>query len=188
MKQFPVLDPNTVARAIYYDAVMLSPERLAVELITDTEQANPSATALNYVSMVAVAGTATETVVLRDEVSGQEFEVQPELVANTAEPWIDLTNQKLNQTTGFIGGTKGSHLVLNHSQLRSAITDHEILFENDDGQIILIAPFFECVIVGTIDIRVDQPKTSCTKAGIDYLLLMIFHIFPQIQVDQSQIP
>ena len=83
-----MLDPNIVARAIYYDAVMLSPERLAVELITDTEQANPSATALNYVSMVAVAGTATETVVLRDEVSGQEFEVQPELVVNTTKPWI----------------------------------------------------------------------------------------------------
>lgn len=188
MKQFPELDPNIVARAIYYDAVMLSPERLAVELITDTEQANPSATAQNYVSMVAVAGTANETVVLRDEVSGQQFEVQPELVVNTTEPWIDLTNQKLNQTTEFIGGTKGSHLVLNHSQLRSAITDHEILFENDDGRIVLIAPFFECVIVGTIDIRVDQPKTSCTKEEIDYLLLMIFHIFPQIQVDQSQIP
>jgi len=37
LKQFPELDPNIVARAIYYDAVMLSPERLAVELITDTE-------------------------------------------------------------------------------------------------------------------------------------------------------
>ncbi|MDP6597998.1 MAG: glycerol-3-phosphate dehydrogenase/oxidase [Candidatus Poribacteria bacterium] len=187
LKQFPELDPNIVATAIYYDAVMLSPERLAVELITDTEQANPSATALNYVSMAAVAGTANETVVLRDEVSGQHFEVQPELVINATGPWIDLTNQKLNQTTEFIGGTKGSHLVLNHPQLRSAIADHEILFENDDGRIVLIAPFFECVIVGTTDIRVDQPETSCTKEEIDYLLHMISRIFPQIQVDQSQI-
>ena len=186
LKQFPELSSDIVATAIYYDAVVLSPERLAVELVTETEKMSQNATAINYLSVVGMADSHC-TVILHDEVSGQQFQIQPELVINATGPWIDLTNRKLGQPTDFIGGSKGSHLVLDHPQLREAIGEHAIFFENDDGRIVLLLPYFDYVIVGTTDIRVDQPEVCCTQEEITYLLEMVGHIFPHIEVTPSHI-
>ncbi|MCS5614107.1 MAG: FAD-dependent oxidoreductase, partial [Candidatus Poribacteria bacterium] len=186
LKQFPELSSDIVATAIYYDAVVLSPERLAVELVTETEKMSQNATAINYLSVVGMADSHC-TVILHDEVSGQKFQIQPELVINATGPWIDLTNRKLGQPTDFIGGSKGSHLVLDHPQLREAIGEHAIFFENDDGRIVLLLPYFDYVIVGTTDIRVDQPEVCCTQEEITYLLEMVGHIFPHIEVTPSHI-
>ncbi|MBB14776.1 FAD-dependent oxidoreductase [Candidatus Poribacteria bacterium] len=186
LKQFPELSPDIVATAIYYDAVVLFPERLAIELVVETERMSQSANAINYLSVVGMSDSS-RTVLLQDEVSGKQFQIQPELVINATGPWIDLTNKKLNQPTDFIGGTKGSHLVLDHPQLRESIGEHMVFFENDDGRIVLLLPYFDNVIVGTTDIRVDQPEVCCTQEEITYLLEMIGRVFPHIKVEHSQI-
>src|SRR5688572_12553531 len=46
------LNPEIVNTATYYDGAILRPERLAIELILDAEAYNPSAHALNYMTMV----------------------------------------------------------------------------------------------------------------------------------------
>ena len=185
MQRYPQLNPDVVCTAQYYDGLIHAPERLCMEMIMDGEAANPNARALNYVRVESAAGA---TVRLRDEQSGETLEVQPRLVVNAAGPWIDFANDALGRQSHFIGGTKGSHLVLDHPELRQAIGEHEFFFENADGRIVLICPLLERVLVGTSDIRLDDPDQAvCTDDEIDYFLGMIKRVFPQIVVTQAHI-
>jgi len=151
----------------------------------DGEAAHDGAHALNYVS---AAGAQGNEVTLRDELTGEEVVVRPELVINAAGPWIDFANTGLGQQTRFIGGTKGSHIVLDHPELLETIQGHEFFFENKDGRIVLIYPFLNRVLVGTSDLRIDHPDEAvCTEEEIDYFLGLVDLIFPTIDVDRSQI-
>ncbi len=179
------LNPEVVNTATYFDGAILQPERLAVELVLDAEGEHRSARALNYMSLVSGRG---QTVTLKDEVSGSSYEVRPRLVINAAGPWIDAANKCLGQTTHFIGGTKGSHLVLDHPELRAAIGDHEFFFENKDGRIVLIFPLYDRVLIGTSDIPVaSADDVRCTDEEVHYFLEMLGRVFPAIQVGREHI-
>ena len=95
---------------------------------------------------------------LRDELTDENFDVKPKLVINATGAWIDSSNRKLGLSSRFIGGTKGSHIVVQHNGLREAIGDHEFFFENDDGRIVLIFPLYDRVLIGTSDIATDNPE------------------------------
>ncbi|HSL31287.1 MAG TPA: glycerol-3-phosphate dehydrogenase/oxidase [Anaerolineales bacterium] len=179
------LNPQVVNTAVYYDGAILQPERLGVELVLDAEAENPDARALNYVSMVGGNG---ESVMLRDELTDETYDVRPKLLINAAGPWIDFTNRKMGLSTGFIGGTKGSHIVVKHDALRKAIGDHEFFFENEDGRIVLIFPLYDRVLIGTSDIPVGHPEDArCTDEEIDYFLSLTRRIFPGLSLTRNDI-
>jgi glycerol-3-phosphate dehydrogenase len=185
LAEFPGMNPDIRYVATYYDGSILSPERLTLELLLEGEAEGEHAQALNYVSMQGVDG---QIVMLKDELSGDVYEVSPRLIINAAGPWIDFANQGLGLSTHYIGGTKGSHLVLNHPQLHQAIGEHEIFFENKDGRIVLIFPLRDKVLIGTSDLPIDDPdEARCTQAEIDYFLGMLERVFPNIKVDPAQI-
>lgn len=179
------LNPNIVNTATYYDGAILQPERLAVELILDAESENPNARAINYVSMI---GGSEDTIILRDELTDDTYDVRPKLVINAAGPWIDFTNQKLGLSTRFIGGTKGSHIVVRHEELRKAIGENEFFFENEDGRIVLIFPLYDRALIGTSDISVENPNEAhCTDEEIDYFLRLTRRIFPSLSLNRENI-
>jgi glycerol-3-phosphate dehydrogenase len=185
LQQFKEINSDVIYTATYYDAAMPIPERICMDLIHDAENASEGALAINYLPVI---GIKNDGVALRDELSGEEFSIRPRIVINAAGPWIDFVNRVLDQETHFIGGTKGSHLVLNHPDLRTAIGDHEFFFENQDGRIVLIYPLEDKVLVGTSDIRIQDPdEAKCTEEEIDYFIHMIGRVFPSIEVNRSHI-
>ncbi len=185
LAKYARLNPEIRYTATYYDGIILSPERLTLDLILDAEAEGAHARALNYASLVGGSGNS---VTLRDEVSGESFSIQPKLIINAAGPWIDFSNQKLGLQTHYIGGTKGSHLVIDNPELKLAIGDHEFFFENKDGRIVLIFPLFDKVMIGTSDIPVEDPDTVlCTEAEVDYFIEMVARVFPDIPVKREQI-
>jgi glycerol-3-phosphate dehydrogenase len=186
LQQYPKMNPDIVCAATYYDAWMPYPERICLEMIVDAEEANPNSHALNYVSAI---GGDNDSITLKDQLTGDEFTVKPKVVVNAAGPWIDFVNKFMGaDAQRFIGGTKGSHLILDHPELYEACNGSEIFFENDDGRIVLIFPYVGRVMVGTTDIRIDNPDEAvCTDDEIDYILGMIDKVFPSITVDKSQI-
>lgn len=185
LEKWQRLNPNIVNTAVYYDGAILQPERLAVDLILDAEAENPNARALNYVSMI---GGSEDTLLLRDELTDETYDVRPKLVINAAGPWIDFTNKKLGLSTRFIGGTKGSHIVVKHDELRRAIGENEFFFENEDGRIVLIFPLYDRVLIGTSDIPVEHPDEAlCTDEEIDYFLKLTRRIFPEITLTRQDI-
>ncbi len=186
LKNWPALNPEVLFAATYYDGAMTSPERLALEILLDGENEGDHARALNYLSAI---GSEGDQVKLRDEISSEEFFIKPEIIINAGGPWIDFVNQGLSHKTGLIGGTKGSHLIVNHPELRKAIGDHEIFFEYSDGRIVLIFPYLdEQVMIGSTDIRIEDPDQAlCTEEEIDYILGMVPRVFPEIKVSKDQI-
>ena len=179
------LNPAVVHTATYFDGAILDPERLAIELILDGEAAGAHARALNYVE---VERGDDGRLSLRDRLTGTEYPVRPRLIVNATGPWIDRTNRILGYETHFIGGTKGSHLVLDHPGLRGAIGDHEFFFEHKDGRIVLIFPLYDRVLIGTSDIETEDPEGDpCTEDEVDYFLGMIGRVFPSLHVAPEDI-
>lgn len=184
LRTFPQMNPDIVATATYYDAAMGSPERIALELLLDG-LATGHGLALNYASAESLQNGH---VVVRDHVAKKTFSLRPKLVINAGGPWIDQVNQKLGEKTHFIGGTKGSHIVLANDLLYKATNGHEIFFENRDGRIVLIYPLEGRVIVGTTDIKVDSADdVRCDEEEIAYFFDLIKRIFPAIPVSPEQI-
>lgn len=183
LKEYPHLASDIQFTATYYDGQILSPERYTVELLLDGEA--DGGRALNYVSLT---GFADNGLTVRDELTGATLALQPKLLINAAGPWIDLVNDRIGIDADYIGGTKGSHLVLNHPQLCAAIRGREFFFENKDGRIVLIFPFYDKVIIGTSDIPFDHPdEARCTPAEMEYFFELVSRVFPSIQVGPEHV-
>ncbi len=185
LRAHPGLNPAIVCAATYYDAWVSYPERLCLELIQDGEQVNPRAHALNYMGLINAAG---ETVTLRDELTGETIDVHPQIVVNAGGAWIDAINGALHKPSHFIGGTKGSHLLIDSPELHAALNGQMILYENADHRVCLMFPLHNKVLIGSTDLRVDDPDTArTTDADIDYMLASARDVFPTIALDRAQI-
>jgi glycerol-3-phosphate dehydrogenase len=182
---YPLLNPDILFTSTYYDGAMPSPERIAIELIQDAVKENEKSIPLNYVCLESSIG---KTVTLKDEISGDKIELKPKIVVNAAGPWIDLVNQSMGEKTKLISGTKGSHLIIDHPELSKAIGENEFFFENKDGRIVLIFPLKDKVMIGSSDIRADDPNNlSITEEEIDYFFDMLGRVFPSISINRSNI-
>jgi glycerol-3-phosphate dehydrogenase len=185
LQKHPKLTSRVVGLGTYYDTMMPMAERIGVEMVLDAEEQNPQAHALNYVRLSGREGDAVQ---LCDEVSGETFSVKPQLVINAAGAWIDFANRTLERETRFIGGTKGSHIVVDHPELRQTLKDSAIFFENKDGRMCIFAPIRDKVMIGATDIPIEDPDEAiCTDEEIDYFLTFTEHVMPDVQVDRSQI-
>lgn len=183
LEKYPKLARDIKFTATYYDGQILSPERYTVELVLDGER--DGGKALNYVSF---AGANGHTITLRDELTGSTFEIQPKIIINAAGPWIDLVNRMFGVQKRYIGGTKGSHLVVHHPELREAIGNNEFFFENKDGRIVLLFPFYDKVIIGTSDIPIQNPdEARCTPEEERYFFNLVKRVFPTIEVGPEHV-
>ena len=195
LAELPRLHPGIKYTATYFDASVHNPERLTLDVLQDGEKAGGTdshlARASNYVSLVSLGAsdaTAGTTVQLRDELTGEVFDFTADVIVNTTGAWVDLTNQAMGAASSFMGGTKGSHIVLDHPELLAACNGREIFFEHTDGRIVLIYPMGDRVLVGTTDVDADMAEDAvCTEAEIDYFFDLIGHVFPDITVDRGQI-
>ena len=185
LRKRPQLHPGIVCTATYYDAWIALPERLCLELIDDACALHPGALALNYCGATRTEGGA---VVLRDAESGAELSVRPKAVVNATGAWIDFADAALGEKTAFIGGTKGSHLVLDHPELFAATQGEQLYFENEDGRICIFFPIHGKVLVGSTDLRIDDPDQAvCSEPEIDYILESVRQVFPALRVGREHI-
>ena len=183
--EMPSLNKDVKFTATYYDAAMDNPERLALDVLFDGLAAGSNARSYNYVSAGARSGGKT---VLKDMLTGDEIEFTADVIVNTTGPWTDMTNQNLGFDTGYMAGTKGSHIVLDNKELFEACDNREIFFENRDGRIVLMYPILGKVLVGTTDIPHDMNEPAvCTDEEVDYFFKLVAYVFPRIKIDEDQI-
>lgn len=186
LRQLPRLNPEVKYTATYWDASLHDPERLALDVLRDGREAGGErARAANYTTAV---GARDGKVVLRDAETGAEILFAASVVVNATGPWTDLTNAGLGHATGYMGGTKGSHIVLDHPELLAATAGRELFFENEDGRIVLLYPLKGRVLVGTTDLEHDMTDPIvCTEAEVDYFVDLVAQVLPEVAVDRSQI-
>ncbi|WP_166984005.1 glycerol-3-phosphate dehydrogenase/oxidase [Paramicrobacterium fandaimingii] len=185
LKQHPAFNKDLKYTATYFDASVHDPERLALDVLRDGIATGPHARAANYVEAV---GFDDGGVTLRDNASGETFTMTADVIVNASGPWTDLTNEALGNRTSYMGGTKGSHIVLDNPELLEATGGNEIFFEHEDGRIVLIYPLKGRVMVGTTDIEADPSQPAvCTDEEVDYFFDLVKHVFPDVNVERSQI-
>ena len=183
--RLPALRPDVIATATYYDARVTLPERLNLELITDTLRDCPEALACNYVALERREG---HRLILKDTLSGERLTLEADLVINAGGAWIDGINQALGQPSRYMGGTKGSHLVLDHPELARQLDDGMVYFGTDDGRICLAYPLFDRVLVGSTDLVCPDPDSAqCTDEEERYMLEAMAELFPGLHFDSSQV-
>jgi glycerol-3-phosphate dehydrogenase len=180
----PSLNPEILCTATYYDARITYPERLCLELVQDAEAACPQARALNYVRLLSASGGG---VTLRDELSGNTCTVRPRIVINATGAWIDGVNRDIGRPSQFIGGTKGSHIVLDHPELVRETGDDMIYFVNRDGRICIFYAVQGRIVAGATDIPSTDPDAACDESEVDYILHAMQQAFPAIRVDRSHV-
>ena len=185
LSKYPYLNKDIKYAALYFDGQLLSPERMTVEIILDGEDEGNNAKALNYVTFDSfengIAG-------LKDKTTGKSINVHPKIIINAAGPWVDSVNENIGIKEKMIGGTKGSHLVIKNPELREAVGKSEFFFENKDGRIVLLLPYFDRVIVGTSDLPIENYDSArCTDGEERYFLDMVKRVFPTIPVTEDQI-
>ncbi len=186
LQQLPHLNPAIKYTATYWDASLHDPERLAIDVLRDGLAAGGDrARAANY---TAAVGVDDGRIVLRDQHTGQELPFAASVVVNASGPWTDLTNLACGDPTDHMGGTKGSHIVLDHPELLAATGGRELFFEHKDGRIVLIYPLKGRVLVGTTDLEHDMgDPIVCTEAEVDYFIELIGAVLPDITVERDRI-
>jgi glycerol-3-phosphate dehydrogenase len=185
LSRYPYINQKAKFAALYFDGQLLSPERMTVEIILDGEKAGDHAMALNYASFAYVN---EEGVKIKDEETEDMISVKPKIIINAAGPWIDIVNKNAGLDTKYIGGTKGSHLVIKNDELRKAVGVSEYFFENKDGRIVLCLPFHDKVIIGTSDLPIENPDDArCTPEEELYFIDLVSRVFPTIKITRDQI-
>jgi glycerol-3-phosphate dehydrogenase len=199
LRALPALNPAVKYTATYWDASLRDPERLALDLLRDgvaagmdaagpRDSAMPTDARARAANYVAAVGVDDGRVVLREAAGDREVRFAASVVVNATGPWTDLTNAALHEPTRYMGGTKGSHIVLDHPELLAATGGRELFFEHSDGRIVLIYPLRGRVLVGTTDLEHDMTEPIvCTEAEVDYFLDLIGDVLPGIGVSREQI-
>jgi len=185
LRELPAINPEVKFTAHYFDAAIENPERLALDILGDALAQGEHVRALNYVE---ASGATEQGIVLTDTRTGEKIMFEADLVINAAGPWTDRANKAFGLPSEYLGGTKGSHIVLDNPELFQACDTREIFFENSDGRIVLMYPLLGRVIVGTTDIPLDNPdEAECTEEEVEYFFDLASHVFPNIALDRSQI-
>jgi len=184
--RMPGLSDKVRAVAEYYDARLLHPERLALELVKDAERDCPLSLAIPYVSLEA---SQDGVVRLKDGISGEMFALSPRLVINCAGAWADEVDSRLNIDKRLIGGTRGSHLIMHRPDLARQLGDGMLYFETRDFRACLVyALDSENILLGTTDIRASDPgAASCSDEEIDYLFGVLEQVLPGARGQRSEI-
>jgi len=186
LESLPGLDPDVVGSATYWDAQISYPERLALELIQDGEAASETATALNYVSFAELSGD--DSVIVRDEISGERTTLHPRMVVNATGGWIDVTNAALGAETRSIDGVKGSHLVIDDPELLSNLDGRMVYFENSDQRICIVFPWQGKVLAGSTEVPLANPDSAvCTPQERQYILDSLAEVFPGRSIDPASV-
>ncbi|MDR5827861.1 glycerol-3-phosphate dehydrogenase/oxidase [Caballeronia sp. LP006] len=185
LKDLPLLDPAIKATATYYDAKVTQAERLNFELVADGLAACKQSAAANYTSVERVEGGV---VWLRDLVTDELVAVRPEVVVNAGGAWIDSVNASLGIKSKYIGGTKGSHLIVDHPELHAQLRGRMVYYGSKDGRISLIYPFMDKLLIGSTDIRTSEPDAvRCEDDEVAYMLGALREVFPRVVLNESNI-
>ncbi len=183
---YPGFAKEIVAACLYYEGRVTHAERLGLELVMDALVANPGSALRTYTT--AKAGPKAGGLILTDSITGEAAEVTVDVIVNAGGAWIDKVNAALGIASQHMGGSKGSHLIVDHPQLVAALKERMIYFGTADGRVNLIYPFFGNALIGSTDIPVKDPdNVSCTPEETDYLLNVTREIFPEIRITADQI-
>ncbi|MGI9038820.1 MAG: glycerol-3-phosphate dehydrogenase/oxidase, partial [Gemmatimonadota bacterium] len=157
LERIPTIEPDGLrGGVIYYDG-QFDDARLAITLARTA--ADRDATLVNYArvtSLVKNGGGQVGGATVRDEESGDEFDVAARVVVNATGVFTDSVRRMDDEgARSMVRPSQGVHIVLDRSFLPG---DSAIMVPHtDDGRVLFAVPWHGRVIVGTTDTPIDEP-------------------------------
>jgi glycerol-3-phosphate dehydrogenase len=173
-------EPGLLGAALYHDAQVEYAERLALENVLDARKHGAEVRTYHQVNEILRRDGRVTGVAGNDVLTGEPFRYAAPVVVNVAGPWVDevLTGSDLAQRSRLIGGSKGSHIVVD--PFPGAPRDALYAEARQDGRPFFIIPWNDLYLIGTTDIRYDGnlDKVVAEEWEIDLLLSETNRVVP----------
>ena len=193
LEREPGLNPEgLIGAAFYYDGQVEYAERVAVENAVSARE--HGAIVLNYarVDRLIVEGGDVAGVGFTDVLGGGTYEARAPVTVNVAGPWVDEVLKGMDRygpsETRMIGGTKGSHLVVD--PFPGAPQGEALYVEaRRDGRPYFIVPWNGRYLIGTTDIRYegDLDRVVADEEEIEYLIDETNHVIPAANLSRDSV-
>lgn len=182
----PPLTEEASGAFAFYDARILSPERLALEMAMEARRLG--ATVLNHATVhgIDVAGGRVRAVEV--EAGAEHASIPVHLVINTGGPWVDAVNRLTNDPAPeLLGVTRGSHIVVETPE--PFPHDAVFSFAKSDGRVFFAVPQGRLLLVGTTDDRYDGPpgEVAPTADDVAYLLEEANRVLPGVGMRREHV-
>lgn len=171
LARFPSLDRDVVVGALEYSDAKMDDALLAIAIARTA--AAQGAQVAPHVALVASRGTdgdGTWTVVVRDEVTGEEHEVRARAVALCAGVWAPEVSALFTGSDATVAVTrsKGVHIRLP----RTAIEGHAALIVPTGRSVLFVIPERDHWLVGTTDTEWLSDPDAVAPDGDDIAYLL----------------
>lgn len=188
LERWSGLNPEgLVGSALYYDAQVEFPERLAAENVLSAGEFGAEVLTHTRVTNLTVENGKVSGVEFVGE-DGQKRFAEADVVINAAGPWIDRVLECAPvKSPKLIGGTKGSHIVV--WPFPGAPANAIYLEARSDGRPIFIIPWNKLYLIGTTDVRFegDPDEVRCELWEAEYLLSETNLALPDAHLNRNNI-
>lgn len=182
----PFLPDETSGGFTFYDARVIAPERLCLELALSAEREGAFIANHAKVTRIGVEGGRAASVAVTH--AGATFEIGAKVVVNAAGPWVDavLAAAPIQQPE-LLGVTRGSHILLELPERPRR--DAVFSTAKSDGRVFFSVPQDDLLLIGTTDDRYDGDpgEVRPTRDDIDYLLSEARELLPGMDITRERI-
>jgi glycerol-3-phosphate dehydrogenase len=188
LEREPGLNPEgLLGAAFYYDAQVEYAERIAVENAISAHEHGAVVLTYAKVDRLTREGDRVTGVEFTDVLGGGSYAARAPVTVNVAGPWVD---EVLGEDLGgrMIGGTKGSHLVVD--PFPGAPKGEALYVEaRKDGRPYFIVPWNGRYLIGTTDIRYegDLDRVSADEEEIEYLIEETNYVIPEANLTRESV-
>jgi glycerol-3-phosphate dehydrogenase len=182
------------AAAFYYDAQVEYAERVAVENAISARDHGATIVTYANVERLIIGNNDVKGVEFTDVLSGESHTARAPVTVNVAGPWVDevladLQQPGTDENVGrFMGGTKGSHLVVD--AFPGAPKGEALYVEaRKDGRPYFIVPWNGRYLIGTTDLRYEEDLdyVKASEEEIQYLLDETNYVIPEAGLTRDDV-
>ncbi|PWH06197.1 glycerol-3-phosphate dehydrogenase [Brachybacterium endophyticum] len=168
---FPALDGEKIVGALeYYDA-QEDDARFVMMLVRSAVEHGAAATSYTSVVSYLHEGERVVGARMRDEETGEEFDVHATQTILAAGVWTGEEQDRAEATTGLeVLASKGVHITVSRDRIPAA-PDTGIITQTEKS-VLFIIPWDEYWVIGTTDTpwKEDPAHVATTSDDIDYVL------------------
>jgi glycerol-3-phosphate dehydrogenase len=182
----PYLPAETDGGFTFFDARVISPERLCLELALAAER--DGAFIANHAKVTHISFGSGSVRSIEVEHDGQRFEIPTDAVINAAGPWVDaVLDAAPVETPDLLGVTRGTHILVELDERPGR--DAVFSTAESDGRVFFAVPQDGLLLVGTTDERYDGSPGDVRPTGedIDYLLREARLLLPGLGITRDRI-
>lgn len=190
LRREPGLDPNGLeGAALYYDAQVEFPERLALENALSAHENGSTIRTYAQVERFLRNGNRVEGVQFTDLLTGEQHEARAPITINASGPWLDeLMSLELGgQGEKMIGGTKGSHIIV--QPFPGAPKEALYVEARSNGRPYFIVPWNDLYLIGTTDLRYTDSLDRIVpdEEEIEYLVRETNAVIPDAELTRESV-